>query len=48
MRPTGGDFIIERLHARGARRADGYPGDGINGVFGGTRPRSICGAKLRT
>jgi pyruvate dehydrogenase (quinone) len=32
--PTVGDFLIERLHAWGVRRIYGYPGDGINGVFG--------------
>ena len=34
MAQTVGDFIIERLHAWGVRRIFGYPGDGINGVFG--------------
>jgi len=34
MSETVGDFIIERLHAWGVRRIYGYPGDGINGVFG--------------
>ncbi|MBB5419468.1 thiamine pyrophosphate-requiring protein [Paraburkholderia atlantica] len=34
MAETVGDFIIERLHAWGVRRIYGYPGDGINGVFG--------------
>ncbi|MFB9122671.1 thiamine pyrophosphate-requiring protein [Paraburkholderia dipogonis] len=34
MSQTVGDFIIERLHAWGVRRIYGYPGDGINGVFG--------------
>ncbi|ARP85811.1 thiamine pyrophosphate-requiring protein [Bordetella genomosp. 9] len=34
MAPTVGDFIVERLHAWGVRRIFGYPGDGINGVFG--------------
>jgi pyruvate dehydrogenase (quinone) len=29
-----GDFIVERLHAWGVTRIYGYPGDGINGVFG--------------
>jgi pyruvate dehydrogenase (quinone) len=29
-----GDFFIERLHHWGVRRIYGYPGDGINGVFG--------------
>jgi len=31
---TVGDFLVERLHAWGVRRIFGYPGDGINGVFG--------------
>jgi pyruvate dehydrogenase (quinone) len=34
MSNSVGDFIIERLHAWGVRRIYGYPGDGINGVFG--------------
>ncbi len=34
MATTVGDFIVERLHAWGVRRMFGYPGDGINGVFG--------------
>jgi pyruvate dehydrogenase (quinone) len=34
MAQTVGDFIITRLHAWGVRRMFGYPGDGINGVFG--------------
>ncbi|WP_250517405.1 thiamine pyrophosphate-requiring protein [Caballeronia sp. INDeC2] len=34
MAKTVGDFLIERLHAWGVRRIYGYPGDGINGVFG--------------
>ncbi|MGO9427810.1 thiamine pyrophosphate-requiring protein [Rhodoblastus sp.] len=34
MSITVGDFIIERLHAWGVRKIFGYPGDGINGVFG--------------
>ncbi|HVE05807.1 MAG TPA: thiamine pyrophosphate-requiring protein [Paraburkholderia sp.] len=34
MAITVGDFIVERLHAWGVRRMFGYPGDGINGVFG--------------
>lgn len=29
-----GDFIVDRLYAWGVRRIFGYPGDGINGVFG--------------
>lgn len=33
-KPNVGDFIVERLHAWGVRRIYGYPGDGINGVFG--------------
>jgi pyruvate dehydrogenase (quinone) len=35
MAKTVGDFIVSRLHAWGVRRMFGYPGDGINGVFGG-------------
>jgi pyruvate dehydrogenase (quinone) len=31
---TVGDFLIERLYQWGVRRIFGYPGDGINGVFG--------------
>ena len=34
MTQTVGDFIVESLHAWGVRRIYGYPGDGINGVFG--------------
>ena len=34
MTQTVGDFIISRLHSWGVRRMFGYPGDGINGVFG--------------
>src|SRR6516164_11488237 len=34
MTQTVGDFLVERLHAWGVRRIFGYPGDGINGVFG--------------
>jgi pyruvate dehydrogenase (quinone) len=34
MTQTVGDFIVSRLHAWGVRRLFGYPGDGINGVFG--------------
>lgn len=34
MTATVGDFLIDRLHAWGVRRIYGYPGDGINGVFG--------------
>ena len=34
MAQTVGDFFIERLHQWGIRRIYGYPGDGINGVFG--------------
>jgi pyruvate dehydrogenase (quinone) len=34
MAQTVGDFIVERLHAWGVRRIYGFPGDGINGVFG--------------
>ena len=34
MAQTVGDFLVQRLHAWGVRRIFGYPGDGINGVFG--------------
>src|ERR1700710_1798335 len=34
MSETVGDFVVERLYAWGVRRIFGYPGDGINGVFG--------------
>jgi pyruvate dehydrogenase (quinone) len=34
MSQTVGDFVVERLHAWGVRKIFGYPGDGINGVFG--------------
>jgi pyruvate dehydrogenase (quinone) len=34
MARTVGDFVVERLYAWGVRRIFGYPGDGINGVFG--------------
>src|SRR5580704_4126692 len=34
MAMTVGDFFIDRLHRWGVRRIYGYPGDGINGVFG--------------
>ncbi|WP_412474979.1 thiamine pyrophosphate-requiring protein (plasmid) [Rhizobium sp. WW22] len=34
MAKTVGDFIVERLYDGGVRRMFGYPGDGINGLFG--------------
>ena len=34
MTQTVGDFLVERLHAWGVKKIFGYPGDGINGVFG--------------
>ena len=34
MAKTVGDFVVERLRAWGVKRIFGYPGDGINGVFG--------------
>ena len=37
MATTVSDFIVERLHQWGVRRIYGYPGDGINGVFGALR-----------
>lgn len=37
MSSTVGDFLVERLYQWGVRRIFGYPGDGINGVFGALR-----------
>src|SRR3954471_22230753 len=37
MSQTVGDFIVERMSQWGVRRIFGYPGDGINGVFGALR-----------
>ncbi|OZI34599.1 thiamine pyrophosphate-requiring protein [Bordetella genomosp. 10] len=37
MATTVGDFLVDRLYAWGVRRIFGYPGDGINGVFGALR-----------
>ncbi|WP_434714061.1 thiamine pyrophosphate-requiring protein (plasmid) [Rhizobium sp. YTUHZ045] len=34
MAKTVGDFLVARLGEWGVRRMFGYPGDGINGVFG--------------
>ncbi|RJQ49775.1 MAG: thiamine pyrophosphate-requiring protein [Desulfobacteraceae bacterium] len=34
MGDTAGDFLVQRLYDWGIRRIYGYPGDGINGVFG--------------
>ncbi|MFT4434557.1 thiamine pyrophosphate-requiring protein [Caballeronia sp. 15715] len=34
MAATVGDFLVDRLYSWGVRRIFGYPGDGINGVFG--------------
>jgi pyruvate dehydrogenase (quinone) len=34
MSQTVGDFLVQRLHDWGVRHMFGYPGDGINGVFG--------------
>ena len=34
MTMTVGDFLVERLSEWGVTRIFGYPGDGINGVFG--------------
>jgi len=34
MAKTVGDFIVQRLYDWGVRRIFGYPGDGINGLFG--------------
>ncbi|HEX8907941.1 MAG TPA: thiamine pyrophosphate-requiring protein [Anaeromyxobacteraceae bacterium] len=35
MATTVGQYILERLVQWGIRRVFGYPGDGINGIFGG-------------
>ncbi len=37
MSDTVGDFVVKRLHEWGIRRIYGYPGDGINGIFGALR-----------
>jgi pyruvate dehydrogenase (quinone) len=37
MSKTVADFVVERLSQWGVRRIFGYPGDGINGVFGALR-----------
>jgi pyruvate dehydrogenase (quinone) len=37
MAITVGDFLVERLSQWGVKRIYGYPGDGINGVFGALR-----------
>src|ERR1700710_581216 len=34
MSRTVGDFLVQRLHDWGVSHIFGYPGDGINGVFG--------------
>jgi len=34
MSLTVGDFVVQRLHQWGVHHLFGYPGDGINGVFG--------------
>ncbi len=34
MADTASDFLVQRLHEWGIRRIYGFPGDGINGVFG--------------
>jgi pyruvate dehydrogenase (quinone) len=34
MAQNVGDFLVDRLYQWGVRRIYGYPGDGINGVFG--------------
>jgi len=34
MSQTVGDFLVQRLHRWDVRHIFGYPGDGINGVFG--------------
>ena len=37
MAQTVGDFVVRRLHEWGIDRIYGYPGDGINGIFGALR-----------
>ena len=37
MSDTVGDFVVKRLHEWGISRIYGYPGDGINGIFGALR-----------
>jgi len=34
MSQTVGDFLVQRLGQWDVRHVFGYPGDGINGVFG--------------
>lgn len=34
MTETASDFLVQRMHEWGIRRIYGFPGDGINGVFG--------------
>jgi pyruvate dehydrogenase (quinone) len=34
MAETASDYLVQRLHDSGIRRIYGFPGDGINGVFG--------------
>lgn len=34
MQATVCDFLVARLYEWGVRRIFGYPGDGINGMFG--------------
>src|SRR5579885_930152 len=44
MAPTVGDFLVQRLQQWGVRHVFGYPGDGINGVFGAL---NRAGGKIR-
>src|SRR4051812_44791781 len=37
MAPTVSDQLLDRLEAWGVKRLYGYPGDGINGLFGALR-----------
>src|SRR5271154_2179910 len=46
MTQTVGDFLVERLHAWGVRIIFGYPGDGINGVFGALNRAGKTGTKI--
>jgi pyruvate dehydrogenase (quinone) len=44
MSQTVGDFVVQRLHDWGVGLVFGYPGDGINGVFGAL---NRAGGKVR-
>src|SRR3984893_7104447 len=46
MAKTVGDFLVERLHEWGVRLIFGYPGDGINGVFGALNRAGRTGRRI--